>query len=114
MAMKACWQTKASDDAARCNSFTLAKAINASIAAQADVINLSLTGPVDPLLDRLLRQAIEQRTIVVGAVNQAKPNTFPVATRGVLPVALPGWDASSAAVRRAAIPILVRLGFIWQ
>ena len=88
MAMKACWQTQPGYDAGLCNSFTLAKAINASIAARADIINLSLAGPNDDLLHRLLRQAIERRIIVVGAVDEKRPNSFPASTPGVIAVAV--------------------------
>ncbi len=89
MAMKACWQTRPGYDAAICNSFTLAKSLNASIAAKADVINLSLAGPADPLLDRLVRRAMTKEIVVVGAVDPVKPESFPASTPGVLAVAVP-------------------------
>ncbi|MFK7966484.1 MAG: S8 family serine peptidase [Burkholderiaceae bacterium] len=89
MAMKACWQIKADSDAAICNSFTLAKALNASIASKADVINLSLAGPVDPLLSRLVRRAIQKSIIVVGAVDSGKPGSFPASTQGVVAASIP-------------------------
>jgi subtilisin family serine protease len=65
---KACWRTTDSGPQAVCNSFTLAQALAAAIDANADVINLSLAGPSDPLLTRLVQRAIDRRTIVVGAV----------------------------------------------
>ena len=57
MAYKACWQPSASS-AGRCNSFTLAQALADALAAKAQVINLSLVGPSDPLLEALIAKAI--------------------------------------------------------
>lgn len=103
MGMKACWQTRPGYDAASCNSFTLAKSLNASIAANADVINLSLAGPSDPLLSRLVSRAIEKRIIVVGAVDSAKPDSFPASTRGVLAVSIPSVLARDTIVAGARL-----------
>jgi subtilisin family serine protease len=86
MGLRACWQLP--DLATRCNSFTLAKAINYAILNGAKVINLSLSGPPDRLLDRLLDVALERGIGVVGAVDtQAAGATFPASHRGVLAVA---------------------------
>ena len=48
LAYKACWQASA-NTAGRCNSFTIAQALADALAAKAQVINLSLVGPSDPL-----------------------------------------------------------------
>ena len=65
---KACWQrTIADGGGARCNSFTLAQALSASIDEGAPIINLSLGGPADELLSRLVLHAITQGRIVVAA-----------------------------------------------
>jgi subtilisin family serine protease len=53
---------------AECNSFTLAQALSTAIEAHADIINLSLAGPSDPLLTRLIERAAAAGIIVVGAV----------------------------------------------
>jgi subtilisin family serine protease len=87
MAYKACWELSAHDDAAVCNSFTLAQGLAAAIEAQADVINLSLSGPADPLLAALLGQAIARRIAVVGAMDPAGDRTaFPAGIAGVIAV----------------------------
>jgi subtilisin family serine protease len=65
---KACWRVGATGTKAACNSFTLAQALSAAIDAHADIINLSLTGPSDPLLTRLIERAIASGTIVIGAM----------------------------------------------
>jgi subtilisin family serine protease len=86
MALKACWQDRPGSDAAVCNSFTLAKALNLAIEQHADIINLSLGGPADPLLGRLLRRAIESNIVVVGAIDPQRANGFAVGTPGVVGV----------------------------
>lgn len=92
LALRACWHIDPVN--AVCNSLTLAQAIAAAIDHAAAVINLSLTGPPDPLLQRLLAVAMERRIIVVGAVpDGASPATadvvtaaFPTSVPGVIPV----------------------------
>jgi hypothetical protein len=65
---KACWRSAATGTQAVCNTFTLAQALAAAIDAHADIINLSLAGPSDPLLTRLVLRAVDGGAIVVGAV----------------------------------------------
>jgi hypothetical protein len=86
MALRACWQQP--DRATRCSSFTLGKAINYAILHGAKVINLSLSGPPDRLLERLTDVALERGITVVGAIDpQASGATFPASHAGVLAVA---------------------------
>ena len=86
MAFKACWQASATS-AGRCNSFTLAQALADALAAKAQVINLSLVGPSDPLLEALIAKAVEAGVIVVGAVSDDPRFGFPAKLPDVLPVA---------------------------
>jgi hypothetical protein len=67
LALKACWQLAEGRDEAHCNSFTLAQALAAAIELKAGIINLSLTGPPDPLLAALAQQAMRAGIIIVGA-----------------------------------------------
>jgi subtilisin family serine protease len=64
---KACWYPPG-QRAARCNSFTLAKALAAVNDTDARIVNLSLGGPADPLLGKLLAQLVGQGRIVVAAL----------------------------------------------
>jgi subtilisin family serine protease len=64
---KACWQARPDADAARCNSFTLARALAAAFDAHAQIINMSLTGPLDPLLSELIREGVRRGVLFVGA-----------------------------------------------
>ncbi len=86
MAYKACWQSSATS-AGRCNSFTIAQALADAWAARAQIINLSLVGPSDPLLEALIARATDAGIIVVGAVSDDPRFGFPARLPQVLPVA---------------------------
>jgi hypothetical protein len=86
MLLKACWQT-GHGAGAQCNSLTLAQALSKAIDRGAQVINLSLGGPPDDLLARLVRQAIAKGIVVVGAVPPGDDRRgFPVGIPGVIAV----------------------------
>ena len=89
LALRACWQAAASGDAAAfCSSFTVAKALQFALDENAQVINLSLGGPRDRLLERLLDVALSRGITIVGAVDPKLGNGgFPASHRGVLAVA---------------------------
>jgi hypothetical protein len=96
---KACWQRPSGDAPARCNSFTLAQALAAGIDDGAVLFNLSLGGPADELLARLLGHAIAQGRIVVAAVPPGGAlNGFPLGVPGVI-----GVDAGGALERRGVL-----------
>jgi hypothetical protein len=97
-ALKACWQLTLDSDAARCNSFTLAKALAAAIELRPQIVNLSLGGPMDPLLGSLVQTGMQRGIIFVGASSQIPG--FPDAIPGVLAVGAAG-GASSAHVLHA-------------
>lgn len=83
---KACWYPPDSDAGARCNSFTLARALAAVADTKARIVNLSLGGPSDPLLSRLL-QGVLQRSIVIAALPPGgRLDGFPADVPGVIVV----------------------------
>ena len=85
LALRACWQRDAGS--AACSSFTLARALQFAIDARAQVLNLSLSGPDDRLLARLLDAAMQHGISVVGAFDdQARDGGFPASHPGVLAV----------------------------
>jgi hypothetical protein len=89
MALRACWELNR--QAARCNTFTLGKAINFALENGARVINLSLGGPPDRLLQSLLDAALARGVIVVGAADPQRPDGgFPASYPGVIAVARGG------------------------
>jgi len=89
IALKACWQLESGADGARCNSFTVAKALVAAMDAGAQVVNLSLAGPADRLLSALVESGIKRGIVYVGSVSPPPLqglNGFPGGTPGVLVV----------------------------
>ena len=93
VALRACWPIRAGATEARCSSFTLAKALEFAIADDVDVLNLSLTGPSDPLLLRLIGVALDRGIIVVAAVDPARQGAgFPASRPGVISVDVAGGD----------------------
>ncbi len=87
---RACWYA-AAGSAARCNSFTLAKALAAVFEGPARVLNLSLGGPADPLLEALLRKLLQQGRIVVAALPASgRLEGFPAGQAGVLVAGMAG------------------------
>jgi hypothetical protein len=91
MALRACWQaagTHAESPTTLCDSLSLAQALHYAIEHNAAVLNLSLAGPTDPLLSRLIDVAIARRLTVVAAFDPALPNGgFPASHAGVVAVA---------------------------
>lgn len=91
IALRACWETGDHTDAAVCSSFTLAKALQFALDANAQVINLSLGGPRDRLLERLLDAALGRGVTVVSAADPGSfDGGFPASHSGVLAIASDG------------------------
>ncbi|MEQ8660420.1 MAG: S8 family serine peptidase [Gammaproteobacteria bacterium] len=84
-ALRACWEP--SYAYGLCRTDTLAKALDYAIDIRARIINLSLAGPDDPVLTRLVERAIELGAVVLGAVGEEPEMRFPAAIPGVLAVA---------------------------
>lgn len=103
LALRACWQVKASSAAASCSSFTLAKALEFIIEEHPHLVNLSLAGPPDPLLNRLLARA-QRAGIVIVAAEGATTEAFPVSQPGILVAGLPGEAAPAGAAHRVTAP----------
>lgn len=88
LVLRACWQEPATETAF-CNTFTLAKALSAALRSGADIVNLSLTGPLDPLLGSLVADLVANGVIVVAA----NPDEL---DQGPFPARLPGVIAATA------------------
>jgi len=86
--MRACWTEKAGDLAASCSTLSLAIALNTAIKMRPHIINMSLTGPDDPLLRRLIQKGIDEGIVVVAAkpVHKAPNAGFPANMRDVIAV----------------------------
>jgi hypothetical protein len=101
VALKACWQLSDDADAARCNSFTLAKAISAAIETKSQIVNLSLGGPADPLLAQLVGEGIRRGIVFIGAASGDGPG-FPQDVPGVL--AVTASESGGSGTRRLHAP----------
>jgi subtilisin family serine protease len=102
LALRACWERSGAEPAV-CSSFTLAKALQFALDRKAQVINLSLGGPRDRLLERLLDAAVDRGIVVVGAVDsRIGDGGFPASHEGVLAVA--GDDVHDAPARALLAP----------
>jgi subtilisin family serine protease len=95
---KACWHGP-SLAGAFCNSFTLAQALVAAVDSGAHVVNLSLTGPADPLLGELVTRGLARGVIFVGSVPPSgRRDGFPVGIPGVIAA-----DRSTLAARPPSV-----------
>ena len=104
MALRACWQTPprtgASDTV--CDTLSLAEALHFAVLHNAQVINLSLSGPPDILLGRLIDVAEAHGATVVGAVDPGLPvGGFPASHPGVVAVAADGLEAATTGLYTA-------------
>lgn len=88
MALRACWQTGAGAAAPTlCDTLSLARAALFAIDHHADIINMSLAGPDDRLLERLIDVALRHRIAVVAAYDpKLAGGGFPASMPGVIAV----------------------------
>lgn len=105
LALRACWQTgPAAQDATVCDSFSLAKALNFALDHNAPIINMSLSGPSDLLLERLIAAGIARGRMIVAAIDPAAVDGgFPASMAGVIAV-------SDRPVRTGRNPVYVAPG----
>jgi subtilisin family serine protease len=83
----ACWAESEVLNAV-CDSFSLAKALDALLDDGPDILNLSLTGPYDPLLERLLEELDRAGVVMVAArpAQDHQNNRFPASLDRVISV----------------------------
>src|SRR5690606_15521474 len=102
----ACWAEQGVFGAV-CDSFTLAKALDTLLDDPADILNMSLVGPYDPLLARLLKELERSGVIIVAAQpsQERKANGFPASFGGVIGVdSSDGRPAGSRHISTASSP----------
>ena len=100
MGLRACRQRQGKGGAV-CDTLSLARAMVFAIESHADVLNMSLTGPPDPLLARLVQAGLARRTAIVAAVDPTTGAGFPASLPGVIAVAEDGVAATRAGVYNA-------------
>jgi hypothetical protein len=99
---KACQPLQPQSLEAQCNSFTLALALDAAIKAHAQIVNLSLGGPADPLLAQLVSYGQRRGMVFVGAVPEdGRLDGFPLGIPGVIAVDQIGRSDASTLVLHA-------------
>jgi subtilisin family serine protease len=99
---KACWYPPAPNAGASCNTFSLAKALAGIIDSDARIINLSLGGPADPLLNMLLAKLSSEGRIVITAMPpDGVVDGFPDSAPGVIVVRVSGTSAAPPGVLSA-------------
>lgn len=97
--LRACVQTR-SGDATTCATLPLALALNAAIEQSDQIINLSLGGPDDRLIRRLVEAALARGIDVVAAADPSAPDGgFPAGLPGVVAVV----DAPRSGMPRGTI-----------
>jgi subtilisin family serine protease len=116
LALKACWYPVAGGAKALCSSWTLAKAVDFAVQAGAQVLNMSLSGPSDGLLGKLLAKAQEHGVIVVAAAAEGSGSPgFPASAPGVIAVVasnsrgavlLPAWTSRTFVMVAPGVEIL--------
>lgn len=90
MALRACREvrTSATSSVTLCRTLALARALQYAIENGANIVNLSLAGPSDPLLAGLLEVALARNLSVVAAFDRKLPQGgFPASVQGVIAVA---------------------------
>jgi subtilisin family serine protease len=84
---KACWYPERASAKAKCSSWSLAKALDAAINSGAQIINLSLAGAYDELLNSLLESAhIRGINIVAATLEKQDQPGFPAELAVAIPV----------------------------
>ncbi len=84
---RGCWEDN-DKSSTNCNTLSLAKALDLVARSDADILNLSLSGPKDRLLNRLIDVITDQGTLVVTSLDQDRSNSdrFPASSENVLVV----------------------------
>lgn len=88
VAIKACREQESGSRQAICSTWALAQAIDHAILEQVQLLNLSLAGPPDPLLLRLLTVAFDRDIVVVAAAKEQEEQqlSFPASLDSVIAV----------------------------
>ena len=88
MSFKACWEDRLTHSA-RCDSVSLMKALADVIDQQPDIVNMSLAGSRDVLIQRLLKIANDRGIVLVAAVDPRSKSSFPASMPEVIAVGTP-------------------------
>lgn len=111
LALKAC-QESSEPKTAQCDTYSLALALDYAVTHHAQIINLSLAGPQDPLLERLIRSALKKGITVVAADDPDGTSlSFPASVTGVIAVVAVDTRSDAHPAARAPLNALSAPGF---
>lgn len=84
LAYRGCWENDSGGT--QCNTLSLARALDDVIKAAPSILNLSLSGPRDRLLDSLINKLVAKNVFIVAAFDPSRTNNnrFPARRNGVL------------------------------
>ena len=82
--LRACWQED--DGPGKCNTLTLALALDAAIDLQPDILNLSLSGRHDRVLQALIEKLVQQGVLIIAAYDEVRQvdKRFPAPEPGIV------------------------------
>lgn len=86
LSLAACWPERPGARKGVCDSLSLAVALDTAMFLDADIVNLSLGGPPDPLVGQLVETALDRGLVVVAADDGQ--GSFPARLDGVLGVGM--------------------------
>lgn len=88
LGLKSCFYQTKSKNHAICSSWSLAKALDFAVLEGVDVVNISLSGPQDNLLTRIIHEGQKREIIFVAATDDRNQKIgFPASLSGVIGVA---------------------------
>ena len=100
--LRACWPDGDAGLQSVCSSLSLARALDAAVAARATVVSLALSGPDDPLLGRLIEVAVARGASVVAAASAKE--AFPASRDDVVGAAATRDGPRLAEMRAVRVP----------
>ena len=90
--LRACWQKSAASTV--CDSLSLARALTYAIESGAQIVNMSLSGPNDLLLTKLINEGLRRHVSIVAAAETRSGAGFPASLPGVIAVSQEGLAVS--------------------
>ena len=106
LGLRGCWQDPATG-VGQCNTFSLARAVDFAARNGVQVLNMSLGGPYDPLLGKLIETAVlNHGMIVVAAAGQGGEESFPASHEHVIAATQSLKAATEGSVPAPGVDIL--------
>lgn len=85
VSLGACWYPQR-QSAAVCNSLSIAAALDLALREDVDIINMSLAGPKDPLVSRVIAKLLDEGKYIIASDPLLGENRYPARLPGVFAV----------------------------